>query len=69
MIQRKGDIVLSKEKVIRLAYNLIDEINPADNPDQKRKSFNKLEMIGYILNEDIPDEIDNFILQNLNLRS
>lgn len=54
--------MLSKDEIIGLGYNMIDEITEATSPRYKEEIFNQLEVIAYILGDDIPKTMDIFIM-------
>ena len=54
--------MLSKDEIIGLGYNMIEEITEATSPRYKEEIFNQLEVIAYILGDDIPNTMDIFIM-------
>lgn len=54
--------MLSKDEIIGLGYNMIDEITEANSPRYKEEIFHQLEIIAYILGDDIPKPMDIFIM-------
>ena len=53
--------MLSKDKIIGLGYHMMEEIDEADSPHYKEEIFNQLEIVAYILDEEIPKDMYIFI--------
>lgn len=53
--------MLSKDKIIGLGYHMMEEIDEADSPRYKEEIFNQLEIVAYILDEDMPNDMYIFI--------
>ena len=53
--------MLSKDKIIGLGYHMMEEIDEASSPRYKEEIFNQLEVVAYILDEDMPKDIYIFI--------
>lgn len=54
--------MLSKEEIMDLGYDMIHEITEANSPRYKEEIFHQLEIIAYILGDDIPKPMDIFIM-------
>ena len=53
--------MLSKNKIIGLGYHMMEEIDEADSLSYKKEIFNQLEIVAYILDEDMPKDMYIFI--------
>ena len=53
--------MLSKDKIIGLSYHMMEEIDEADSLSYKEEIFNQLEIVAYILDEDMPKDMYIFI--------
>lgn len=53
--------MLSKDKIIGLGYHMMEEIDEADSLSYKEEIFNQLEIVAYILDEDMPKDMYIFI--------
>ena len=53
--------MLSKDKIIGLGYHMMEEIDEADSLSYKKEILNQLEVIAYILDEDMPNDMYIFI--------
>ena len=61
LLAKGGKVMLSKDKIIGLGYHMMEEIDEADSLSYKEEIFNQLEIVAYILDEDMPKDMYIFI--------